>query len=120
VATIEITEENFNDTVKNNETVLIDFWAEWCGPCRNFSPIYEKISNKNPEIIFGKINTENEQGLAQSFNITSIPTIMVIKEGVILYANPGSLGEKELQNLINKVREINMVDVKKSLESKKY
>ncbi len=112
MATTDITEATFNDTVSGNEIVLIDFWAAWCGPCRQFAPTYEKVSEANPDIVFAKVDTEAEQQLAGAFNITSIPTLMAIREGVVLYANPGALPEAQLAGLVAKVREVDMNDVR--------
>ena len=92
--------------------MLIDFWAAWCGPCRQFAPTYEKVSEANPDIVFAKVDTEAEQQLAGAFNITSIPTLMAIREGVVLYANPGALPEAQLADLVAKVREVDMDDVR--------
>ncbi len=112
MATTDITEATFNDTVSGNPIVLIDFWAAWCGPCRQFAPTYEKVSEANPDIVFAKVDTEAEQQLAGAFNITSIPTLMAIREGVVLYANPGALPEAQLADLVAKVREVDMDDVR--------
>ena len=112
MATTDITEATFNDTVSGNEIVLIDFWAAWCGPCRQFAPTYEKVSDANPDIVFAKVDTEAEQQLAGAFNITSIPTLMAIREGVVLYANPGALPEAQLADLVAKVRDVDMDDVR--------
>ena len=112
MATTDITEATFNDTVSGNEIVLIDFWAAWCGPCRQFAPTYEKVSEANPDIVFAKVDTEAEQQLAGAFNITSLPTLMAIREGVVLYANPGALPEAQLAGLVAKVREVDMNDVR--------
>jgi len=108
MSTVDITEATFNDTVSGNPIVLIDFWAAWCGPCRQFAPTYEKVSEANPDIVFAKVDTEAEQQLAGAFNITSIPTLMAIRDGVVLYANPGALPEAQLTDLVAKVREIDM------------
>ncbi len=111
MASIEITKENFNDIVEQNEFVLLDFWAEWCGPCKNFSPIFEKVSEDHDDIVFGKINTEEQQELAAYFHIRSIPTLMVMREKVALYSKAGMLPESALQELISKAREVDMADV---------
>ncbi len=112
MATTEITADTFNDTVNGNPIVLIDFWAAWCGPCRQFAPTFEKVSEANPDIVFAKVDTEAEQDLAGAFNITSIPTLMAIRDGVVLYANPGALPEAQLADLVAKVREVDMDDVR--------
>ena len=92
--------------------MLIDFWAAWCGPCRQFAPTYEKVSEANPDIVFAKVDTEAEQQLAGAFNITSIPTLMAIREGIVLYANPGALPEAQLAELVAKIRAVDMDDVR--------
>jgi len=112
MATTDITEATFNDTVSGNPIVLIDFWAAWCGPCRQFAPTYEKVSEANPDIVFAKVDTEAEQQLAGAFNITSIPTLMAIRDGIVLYANPGALPEVQLSELVAKIREVDMDDVR--------
>jgi thioredoxin 1 len=112
MATTDITEATFNDTVSGNPIVLIDFWAAWCGPCRQFAPTYEKVSEANPDIVFAKVDTEAEQQLAGAFNITSIPTLMAIRDGIVLYANPGALPEAQLSDLVAKIREVDMDDVR--------
>ena len=107
-----ITSANLDSTILENDIVILDFWAAWCGPCRQFAPTYEKVSEANPDIVFAKVDTEAEQQLAGAFNITSIPTLMAIREGVVLYSNPGALPESQLADLVAKVREINMDDVR--------
>ena len=112
MATPDITADTFNDTVSGNPIVLIDFWAAWCGPCRQFAPTFEKVSEANPDIVFAKVDTEAEQDLAGAFNITSIPTLMAIRDGVVLYANPGALPEAQLADRGATVREVDMDDVR--------
>ena len=112
MATVELTEATFSDTVSGNPIVLIDFWAEWCGPCRMFGPVYEKVSEANGDIVFGKVDTEAEQGLAGAFQITSIPTLMAIRDGVVLYSQAGALPEQGLTNLIQAIRDVDMDDVR--------
>ena len=112
MATVELTEATFSDTVSGNPIVLIDFWAEWCGPCRMFGPVYEKVSEANDDIVFGKVDTEAEQGLAGAFQITSIPTLMAIRDGVVLYSQAGALPEQGLTNLIQAIRDVDMDDVR--------
>ncbi|MEO6145763.1 MAG: thioredoxin [Sulfuriferula sp.] len=115
MATLDLTQENFESTVLENDFVIIDFWAPWCGPCRAFAPTYDQISENHPDIIFAKVNTEVEQAIAGSFQIRSIPTLMVFREKVIVYSQPGSLPASGLEDLIAKVRELDMVQVHKEI-----
>ena len=111
MATTQMTEQNFEGIVASNDIVLIDFWAAWCGPCRSFAPTYEKVAEKYPDIVFAKVDTEAEQGLAASFNIMSIPTLMIMRENVVLFSQAGALPESALDDLIEKVRELDMQEV---------
>lgn len=111
MAYIELTESNFNETVEKNQVVIIDFWAQWCGPCIQFGPVFEKVAEANSDITFGKINTENEQGLAEHFKVQSIPTIMVIKEGVVIFSQAGAFDEEGFTSLVNQARDIDMTKV---------
>lgn len=113
MATVNITQESFRTTIKQSGLVLIDWWAPWCGPCRMFGPIFEKVSQKHPEATFGKINTEAEPGLAQAFEISSIPTLMVIRDGVLLLKQPGMLPESALEGLIDQAMKLDMDEVRK-------
>lgn len=115
MATLDLTQENFESAVLENDFVIIDFWAPWCGPCRAFAPTYDQISENHPDIIFAKVNTEVEQAIAGSFQIRSIPTLMVFREKVIVYSQPGSLPASGLEDLIAKVRELDMVQVHKEI-----
>ena len=108
MATVDLTNETFSDTVNDNDIVIIDFWAPWCGPCKNFAPIYEEASEKHDGVVFAKVNTEDEQELGASFQIRSIPTLMIFREKVILYSQPGMIGGPQLDELIEKVKELDM------------
>lgn len=111
MATENVTAAEFNDLISTNEIVIIDFWAPWCGPCRSFAPTYEKVSDKHPDIVFAKVNTEEEEELSSHFQIRSIPTLMIFREQVVLFAQPGMLSEGQLEEVIGKVREVDMAKV---------
>jgi len=111
VATIDITADTFEETIEKNDIVIVDFWAEWCGPCKSFAPIYEEVSEKYDDIVFGKIDTEKEQELAAHFQIRSIPTLMIFREQVVLFSQPGMLNAAQLEDVIGKVKEIDMKKV---------
>ncbi|MDQ5974332.1 MAG: thioredoxin 1 [Actinomycetota bacterium] len=115
MTTTTLTEATFATTVETSPIVLVDFWAAWCGPCRAFAPVYETVSAANPDIVFAKVDTEAEQGLAGAFGITSIPTLMAIRDGVVLYSQAGALPEQALTNLVQAVRDVDMDEVRASL-----
>ena len=115
MATVELTSENFESAVAGGGLVLVDFWAAWCGPCRMFAPVFERVSERHPDAVFGKVETEAQPGLAAGFGISSIPTLMIIRDKVVLYAQPGALPEQPLEQLIAKAREIDMDEVRASL-----
>ena len=111
MATVDITADSFEETIEKNEIVIVDFWAEWCGPCKSFSPIYDAVSEKHEDIVFGKIDTEAEQELAGHFQIRSIPTLMVFREQVVLFSQPGMLNAEQLEDVITKVKSVDMAEV---------
>jgi thioredoxin 1 len=111
-----LTAENFNDKVTSSEIVILDFWAPWCGPCRQFAPIFEKVAGEYPDILFGKVNTEEEQALAQHFQIQSIPTIIVLRDNIGLFQQPGMIPEEGLHDIIKQVQALDMDEVRKEIE----
>jgi thioredoxin 1 len=119
MATINLTADDFEKTVLESDIVLVDFWAEWCGPCKQFGPVYEEASNQNPDITFGKIDTEAEQSLASAAGITSIPTLMAFREGVLVFAQPGALPAPMLGKVIGAVRDLDMDTVRKDIEAQR-
>lgn len=112
MAVLELTKETFDDTIQNNDIVIIDFWAPWCGPCRNFAPIFEAASDKHPDVVFGKVNTDEEQELGAMFQIRSIPTLMILREQIVLFSQPGMLSGAQLDEVLGKTRELDMDHVR--------
>jgi thioredoxin 1 len=117
VAVIELTKQNFEETITNNPFVIVDFWAPWCGPCRSFAPTYEKVSEDHPDILFTKVNTEEEQELAMHFQVRSIPTLMIFRDRIIIFAQPGALPESSFRELVSKAGELNMDEVRAQVEA---
>ncbi|MER7166123.1 thioredoxin [Micromonospora sp. NPDC000207] len=120
MATVELTTANFDEVTGKDGIVLVDFWAEWCGPCKRFAPLYERSSEKHPNIVFGKVDTEAQQELGAKFDIRSIPTVMAIRDGVIVFSQPGALPESALENLIEQVEALDMDDVRKKLSEHQH
>ncbi|MBF0255067.1 MAG: thioredoxin [Gammaproteobacteria bacterium] len=116
MAVVALNKDTFEQVITDNDFVIIDFWAPWCGPCRSFAPTYEKVSTDYPDVIFAKINTEDEQEIAAHFNIRSIPTLMIFREKVIIFSQAGALPEPMLRDLIGKAGELDMAEVHRQIE----
>lgn len=117
MATVNVTDANFEETVTGHNIVIVDFWAPWCGPCQQFGPVFEKISEKHPDITFAKVNTDEEQQIAMAAQITSIPTIMAFREGVAVFRQSGALPGPALEDLIGQIRELNMDEVRAQIDA---
>ena len=115
MATVELTKDNFEEVISNNDFVIVDFWAPWCGPCKQFGPVFEEISEKNEDIVFAKVNTEVEQELAGHFQIRSIPTLMIFRDQIVIYSQPGALMGGQFEQLIGQAKDLDMDDVRKQV-----
>ncbi|MCD0444639.1 thioredoxin [Glycomyces sp. A-F 0318] len=117
MATVELTKDNFEETVTGNGIVLVDWWADWCGPCKMFAPTFESASEQHADVVFGKIDTEDQQELSAEAGIQSIPTLMAFRDGILLYSQPGALPAAALEEIIGKVKELDMDEVRKQIEA---
>lgn len=115
MATVELTEQNFQETIDENDIVLVDFWAEWCGPCKSFAPTFEKSSQQHDDVVHAKVDTEEQQRLAAEFGIRSIPTIMAFRENVLVFSQPGALPPASLEQLITQLKDLDMEDVRRQI-----
>jgi thioredoxin 1 len=117
LAIVELTKENFEQVVTSNPTVIVDYWAPWCGPCRGFAPVFEKVAEKHPDVVFAKVNTDEEQEIASHFQIRSIPTLMVFRDQIIVYSQPGALPQGAFEQVVDKVKQLDMDEVRKQVDS---
>ena len=115
MAVVELTKENFEQVVTSNPTVIVDYWAPWCGPCRGFAPVFEKVAQMHPDVVFAKVNTDEEQEIAAHFQIRSIPTLMVFKEQIIVFSQPGALPQGALEEVVGKSKTLDMEQVRKQI-----
>ena len=119
MAVVELTRENFESVVNENPFIIVDFWAPWCGPCRSFAPTFESVSEEHPEIVFAKVNTEEEHEIAAHFQIRSIPTLMMFRDQIIIFSQPGALPESMFREIVEKAGELDMAEVKRQIDEEK-
>jgi thioredoxin 1 len=119
MAVIDLTKENFEQVVTSNPTVIVDFWAPWCGPCRGFAPVFEKVAEKHPDVVFAKVNTDEEQEIGGHFQIRSIPTLMVFRDQVIVFSQPGALPQGALEQVVDKAKALDMDEVRRQMDEPK-
>ena len=115
MAVVELTKENFEQVVTSNPTVIVDYWAPWCGPCRGFAPVFEKVAEMHPDVVFAKVNTDEEQEIATHFQIRSIPTLMVFRDQVIVFSQPGALPQGAFEQVVQKAKTLDMEEVRKHM-----
>ena len=115
MAVIELTKENFEQVITSNATVIVDYWAPWCGPCRGFAPVFEKVAEANPDVVFAKVNTDEEQEIAGHFQIRSIPTLMVFRDQIIVFSQPGALPQGAFEQVVQKAKSLDMDEVRKQM-----
>jgi thioredoxin 1 len=115
MAVMELTKENFEQVVTSSATVIVDYWAPWCGPCRGFAPVFERVAQANPDVVFAKVNTDDEQEIAQHFQIRSIPTLMVFRDQIIVFSQPGALPQNALEQIVEKAKGLDMEEVRKQI-----
>ncbi|HTS86501.1 MAG TPA: thioredoxin [Usitatibacter sp.] len=115
MAVVELTKENFEQVVTSNPTVIVDYWAPWCGPCRGFAPVFERVAEANPDVVFAKVNTDDEQEIASHFQIRSIPTLMVFREQIIVFSQPGALPQGAFEQVVAKAKALDMDEVRKQI-----
>jgi thioredoxin 1 len=115
MAVVELTKDNFEQVVTSNPTVVVDYWAPWCGPCRGFAPVFEKVSEQHPDVVFAKVNTDEEQEIAAHFQIRSIPTLMVFRDQIIVFSQPGALPQGSFEQVVTKAKALDMDEVRKQI-----
>jgi len=116
MAVVELTKDNFEEVITSNATVIVDYWAPWCGPCKGFAPVFEKVADKNPDIVFAKVNTDDEQEIAAHFQIRSIPTLMVFREQIIVFSQPGALPQNALEQVVSRAKSLDMNEVRAEMQ----